>query len=173
MGSEGAEGGNQQCKTITIYSPGHSNVHTFVFAAIFLTFNSIVKRSKTKISNRQKMNPQKCMKNIQSFLGAFWVTKMGTLKTIRAFMYLEKSVPVKEKGRKRQKKRDSDTQRAHDCPKRHANCGPSSTVSIPTLDDSFAQVYVAQIAQIQILYHFPFWRSFWSGAWRRFGHIEL
>ncbi len=26
------------------YSPGHSNVHTFVFAAIFSTFVSIVKR---------------------------------------------------------------------------------------------------------------------------------
>ena len=97
---------------------------------------------------------------------------MGTLKTIRAFMYLEKSVPVKEKGRERQKKRDSDTERAHDCPKRHANCGPSLPVSIPTLDDSFAQVYVAQIAQIQSVYHFPFRRSFWSGAWRHLGHIE-
>ncbi len=97
---------------------------------------------------------------------------MGTLKTIRAFLYLEKSVPVKEKGRERQKKRDSDTERAQDCPKRHANCGPSLPVSIPTLDDSFAQVYVAQIAQIQSVYHFPFRRSFWSGAWRRLSHIE-
>ncbi len=97
---------------------------------------------------------------------------MGTLKTIRAFMYLKKSVPVKEKVRDRQKKRDSDTERAHDCPKRHANCRPSSPVSIPTLDDSFAQVCVAQIAQIQSVYHFPFRRSFWSGAWRHLGHIE-
>ena len=112
------------------------------------------------------------MKKIKSFLSAYWVTKMGTLKTICAFMYLEKSVPVKEKGRERQKKRDCDTERAHDCPKRHANCGPSSPVSIPTLDNSFAQVYVAQIAQIQSVYHFPFRRSFWSGAWLRLGHIE-
>ena len=35
----------------------------------------------------------------------FWVTKMGTLKTLRAFMYLENSVLVKEKGRERQKKK--------------------------------------------------------------------
>ncbi len=28
----------------TLYSPGHSNVHTFVFAAIFSTYVSIVKR---------------------------------------------------------------------------------------------------------------------------------
>ena len=57
---------------------------------------------------------------------------MGTLNLIRAFMYLEKSVPVKEKGRERQKKRDRDTERAHDGPKRCANYGPSSPVSIPT-----------------------------------------
>ncbi len=55
---------------------------------------------------------------------------MDTLKTIRAFMYLEKSVPVKEKGRGRQKKRDRDAKRAHDCPKRHANYGPSLPVSV-------------------------------------------
>ncbi len=36
----------------------------------------------------------------------------------------------------------------------------------------FAQVYVAQIAQIQSVYHFPFRRSLWSGAWRHLGHIE-
>ena len=104
------------------------------------------------------------------FLGG---AKMGTLKTIRAFMYLDKSVPVKEKGRERQKKRDSDTERAQDCPKRHANCGPSLPVSIPTLDDSFAQVYVAQIAQIQSVYHFPFQRLFWRCVAAQGCHIEL
>ncbi len=36
----------------------------------------------------------------------------------------------------------------------------------------FAQVYVAQIAQIQSVYNFPFRRSLWSGAWRHLGHIE-
>ncbi len=73
---------------------------------------------------------------------------MGTLKTIRAFMYLEKSVPVKEKGRERDKKRDRDTGTALDCQKRHANYGPSLPVSIPTLGKFLAQFYVAQIAQI-------------------------
>ncbi len=64
---------------------------------------------------------------------------MGTLKMIYALMYWPKLVPVKEKGRARQKNRDSDTERADDCPKRHANCGPSSPVSIPTLGESLAQ----------------------------------
>ncbi len=81
---------------------------------------------------------------IQSFLGFFWVTKMGTLKTIRALMYWPKSVPVREKTRERQKKRDRDAERAHDCPKRHANYGLSSPVSIPTLGESLAQMWVAQ-----------------------------
>ena len=73
---------------------------------------------------------------------------MGTLNLIRALMYWPKSVPVKEKGRERQKKRDRDTQRARDGPKRHANYGPSLSVSIPTLYESLAQVCAAQIAQI-------------------------
>ncbi len=68
---------------------------------------------------------------------------------------LAKSVPVKEKGRKRQKKIDSDTERAHDCPKRHANYGPSLPVSIPTFGKSLAQFDFAQIAQIQSLHRFP------------------
>ncbi len=73
---------------------------------------------------------------------------MGTLKTIRAFMCWPKSVPVKEEKRVRDKKRDRNTGRAHDGPKRHANYGPSLPVSIPTLGESLAQVCTAQIAQI-------------------------
>ncbi len=57
---------------------------------------------------------------------------MGTLNLIRAVMYLEKSVSVKEKGRERQKKRDRDSERDHDGPKRCANYGRSSPLSIPT-----------------------------------------
>ncbi len=90
---------------------------------------------------------------------------MGTLKTIRAFMYSGKSVPVKEKKRGRDKKRDSDTERAHDSPKRHANYGLSSPVSIPTLGESLAQVCAAQIAQIQRVYYLLFncaWRCMWG-----------
>ncbi len=64
-------------------------------------------------------------------------------------MYWPKPVPLKEKGRERQKKRDSDTERAHECPKRHANYGPSLPVYIPTFGKSLAQFYVAQIAQIK------------------------
>ena len=76
-------------------------------------------------------------------MGNFFEPKMGTLKMIHALMYWLKLVPVKEKGRERQKKRDSDIERADDCPKRHANCGPSSSVSIPTLGESLAQNWVA------------------------------
>ncbi len=91
---------------------------------------------------------------------------MGTLNLIRALMYLEKSVPVKEKGRERQKKRDRDTERARDGPKKSANYGPSPPVSIPTPCASLAQMRLAQ------------WRrtrrssgagsgGAWSGAWGR------
>ncbi len=73
---------------------------------------------------------------------------MGTLNSFRAFIYWPKSVPVKEEKGVRDKKRDRDKERAHYCPKRHANYGPSQPVSIPTLGDSFVQNYVAQIAQI-------------------------
>ena len=73
---------------------------------------------------------------------------MFTLKTICALMYWPKSVPEKEEKGVRGKKRDRDTGRACDGPKRHANYGPSLPVSIPTLGESLAQVYVAQIAQI-------------------------
>ncbi len=69
---------------------------------------------------------------------------MRPLQTIRALMYWPKSVPVKEKGRERQKKRDRDTERASDGPKRHANYGPSWPVSIPTLGESLVQVWLAQ-----------------------------
>ena len=62
---------------------------------------------------------------------------MGTLNSIRAFMYWPKSVPVKEEKGVRDKKRDRDTERAHDCPKRHANYGPSLPASIPTLGNFF------------------------------------
>ncbi len=39
-------------------------------------------------------------------MGTFLEPKMGTLKTICALMYWPKPVPVKEKGRVRQKKTD-------------------------------------------------------------------
>ena len=42
-------------------------------------------------------------------MGNIFESKMGTLKTIHALMYWPKPVPVKEKRRERQKKRDSDT----------------------------------------------------------------
>ncbi len=97
---------------------------------------------------------------------------MGTLKTICALMYWPKPVPVKEKGRERQKKRDSVTERAHDCPKRHANYGPSLPVSIPTFGKFLPQFYVAQIAQIQSVHRFPHWRLERCLA-AQGGHIEL
>ncbi len=98
---------------------------------------------------------------------------MDTLKTIHAFMYWPKSVPVREKGRKSQKKRNIDTERAHDCPKRHANYGPSSSVSIPTLGKSLAQFYVAQIAQIKRIYYLLFGRRLAQCLVAQVGHIEL
>ena len=70
---------------------------------------------------------------------------MGTLKTIHALMYWPKSVPVKEKGRGRQKKRDRDTERACARTKRHANYGPSSPVSIPILVKTLWRILVGVI----------------------------
>ena len=86
---------------------------------------------------------------LSHFLNSFWVIKMGTLKTIRAFMCWCKVGAVERKRvRERNTKRDRDTVRSRDGSKGHANYGPSLPVSIPTLGDSFAQIYVAQIAQI-------------------------
>ncbi len=98
---------------------------------------------------------------------------MGTLNLIRAFMYWPKPVPVKEKGRERQKKRDRNAERAHDCPKRHANYGPSSPVSIPTLGESLAQFYVAQIAQNKRIYYLLFGRRLAHCSVAQGGPIEL
>ncbi len=100
------------------------------------------------------------------FLGNLLEPKMGTLNLIRAFMYLEKSVLVKEKGKKRNKKRDSATEKAYDYPKRHANYGLSSPVSIPTLGEFLTQVCAAQIAQIKRIYYFLLGGA-WRSAWRR------
>ncbi len=75
------------------------------------------------------------------------------LQTIHALMYWPKSVPLKAKKRERNKNRDRDTERACDGPKRHANYGPSLPVSIPTLGESLAQFYVAQIVQMKKVYH--------------------
>ena len=69
---------------------------------------------------------------------------MRTLQKIRALMYWPKSVPSSAKKRGRDKKRDSDTERASDGPKKGANYGPSSPVSIPTPGESLAQIWVAQ-----------------------------
>ncbi len=98
---------------------------------------------------------------------------MGTLKMIHALMYWLKLVPVKEKGRERQKKRDSDIERADDCPKRHANCGPSSPVSIPTLGESLAHFYVAQIAQIKGIYYLLFGRHLAKCLAAEGGYIKI
>ncbi len=109
--------------------------------------------------------------------GNFWViflgSKMGTPKTIRAFMYLPKSGRVKEDIRGRDKKTDRDKDRAHDCPKRHANYGLSSPVSIPTLGESLAQFYVAQFAQIKRIYYFLFGRHLAQCLVAQGRHIEL
>ncbi len=124
--------------------PGHLNVHTFVFGAIFLTFNISSNDRKQKSAIDKEQTPKNMVKKFSHFWVFFWVTKMGTLKTIRALMYWPNSVPVREKGRERQKKRDREAVRAHDCPKRHANYGLSSPVSNPTLGESLAQMWVAQ-----------------------------
>ena len=65
---------------------------------------------------------------------------MGTLNLICALMYWPKLVPVKEKGKERQKKRDRDTETARDGPKMHANYGASLPVSIPTPVKFLAQI---------------------------------
>ncbi len=83
---------------------------------------------------------------------------MGTLNLIPALVYWPKLVPIKEEKGVRDKKRERETERARDCPKKHANYGPSLPASIPTLGKSLAQFYVAQIAQIQSVYCFPFRR---------------
>ena len=97
---------------------------------------------------------------------------MGTLKTIRALMYWPKSVPVKEEKGVRDKKRDRDSERACDGLKRHANYGSSLPVSIPTLGEFLAQIYIAQIAQIKGIYYWGFRRrlEWWVAA--QGGHIR-
>ncbi len=65
---------------------------------------------------------------------------MGTPNLICALMYWPKLVQVKEKGKERREKRDRDTERALDGPKRHANYGPSLHVSIPTPVKFLAQI---------------------------------
>ncbi len=73
----------------------------------------------------------------------------------------------KEEKGVRDKKRDRHTENALDGSKRHANYGLSLPMSIPTLGESLAQFYVAQIAQIQSIYYLLFGRRLCRSAWRR------
>ncbi len=71
-------------------------LYVFKFAAIFLfEFFCQTIKEKTHAQNKEKKekNPKS---EILSFLGNFFEAKMGTLKTIRAFMPWPKSLPVKE-----------------------------------------------------------------------------
>ncbi len=117
--------------------------------------------------SKTKMKKTKTQKlSFFPVFGHFSKLKMGPLNLIHAFMCWPKSVPLRKRVRERNKKRDNDTERAYDCPKRHANCGPSLPVSIPTLGESLVQVYVAQIAQIARawLAQNPASSGAWSGA---------
>ena len=116
----------------------HEFLPIFEFAAIFLPlFLSSNDRKQKSVVNKDKKE-KKPKSETLLFLGTFYESKMRPLQTIRALMYWPKPVPVMEKGRERQKKRDRVTERACDGPKRGANYGPSLPVSIPTLGESLA-----------------------------------
>ena len=70
----------------------HEFLLTFEFAAIFL-FELYRQTIKGKKYAQDKDKTEKTPKSeVFSFLGNFFEPKMGTLKTIRAFMYWPKSV---------------------------------------------------------------------------------
>ena len=76
---------------------------------------------------------------------------MSTLQTIRAFMYWPKSVRLLGREGGRQKKRDRNTERARDGPKRHANYGPSFPVS---LGATLGGAYLAYIKKVCVFLFF-------------------
>ncbi len=87
-------------------------------------------------------------------------------------MYLEKSVLVKKKWRKGQKKKDRDTERASDGRKRHANYGSSSPVSIPSSSESVVRLNCAKLAQLKRASKRGFGWRLEACAAAQGGHIE-
>ncbi len=138
------------------------------FFPLFLSSNDRKQKSVVDKNKTQKIQKG----SLAHFFNFFWANKMGTLNLIRAFMYWEKSVPLKEEKRGRDKKRDKDAERARDGLKRHANYGPSLPESIPTLGESRAQIYVAQIAQIKGIYYGGFRLCLEACAAEQGGHIK-
>ncbi len=88
-------------------------------------------------------------------------------------MYWLKSEPLRKRMSERNKKRDSDTERAHDCPKWHANYGPSSPVSIPIFGESVVSSNCAILAQIKRAKVRGFRRRLERCVAAQGGHIEL
>ena len=100
---------------------------------------------KNKISSRQRKkrkNPK--MWGFFRFWALFWGTKWGLSKRSARLCTGRSRCGYKGERGGEAKKRYRDTERARDGPKRHANYGPSLPVSIPTLGESLAQVWLAQ-----------------------------
>ncbi len=72
------------------------------FLLLFLSSNDKKQKSVVNKAETQKVR----IKEPWPFWVIFWAIKMGILNLIRALMYWPKPVPVKEKRRKRQKKRN-------------------------------------------------------------------
>ncbi len=101
---------------------------------------------KTKIYSRQRQKRKKDQKNILLFLGHFIWAQNGHLENDPRAYVLAKVGAVKCKKERIDKKRDRDTERARDGPKRHANYGPSLSVSIPSNGESVVSLNCAKMA---------------------------
>ncbi len=123
----------------------HEFLLTFKFAAILflrIPHPNNTRRIYAKDKDTEGKIPKNGLKN------DFWVPYRARNEDPsndpRAYVLAEVGAVIRKTVRENNKKRDSDTERANNSPKRHANCGPSSPVSIPTPGDSLAQVSLAQ-----------------------------
>ncbi len=74
----------------------------------------------------------------------FWAQNEDPSNDPRAYVLAEVGAVTRERVSEMNKKRDSNTESVHNCPKWHANYGPSLPVSIPTPVESLAQMSQAQ-----------------------------
>ncbi len=112
----------------------------------FLLFQILLKKGWKRKYGRDKEKTEKKTKIVFfTIFGYFFgAQNEASPNDPRAYVLAEVGAVIRKREGESKKKRDRYTERACGGPKRGANYGPSSPVSIPTLDESLAQVWLAQ-----------------------------
>ncbi len=129
----------------TVYWVRHEFFDIFKLAAIPSIWILSPNHKREKLRTRQRKKRKKAKKVSFLFFGHLFLSpKKGLSKRSSRLCTGRSRCGYKVERGGETKKRDSDTERACNCPKRRANYGPSSPVSIPTPGKSLAQIWVAK-----------------------------